>query len=182
MSGDRYKIADQNKLYFVTFTIIGWVDIFTRKEYKFIIVDSLNYCIENKGLEVFAWVIMSNHIHLILRAKNNFILSHIIRDFKKHTSKEISSSIINIPESRREWILNKFSFEAIRTGRAKNYKIWSDDNHAICLDTNEWIEQRLEYIHQNPVKQMIVFKPEDYIFSSAIDYSGGKGLVKILKI
>ncbi len=69
MSGDSYKIAEQEAPYFVTFTIINWIDVFTRKDYKLIITDSLNYCRENKGLEVFAWVIMSNHIHLIIRSK-----------------------------------------------------------------------------------------------------------------
>ena len=182
MSGDRYKIANQQQTYFLTFTLIDWVDIFTRKDYKLIITDSLNYCIVNKGLEIFAWVIMSNHIHLMVRAKEGFVLSHIIRDFKKFTSKQISAKIIEIAESRRDWLLNKFAFEAKRTGRAKNYKIWRDDNHAICLEKTEWVNERLNYIHQNPVRQMIVFNAEEYVFSSAIDYANGKGLVEIIVI
>ena len=182
MSGDRYEIADQEKTYFLTLRVIDWVDVFTRKDYKVIIVDSLNYCVENKGLEIFAWVIMSNHLHLMVRAKEGFILSHILRDFKKFTSKEITAKILEIGESRREWLLNKFAFEAKRTGRAKNYKFWRDDNHAICLEKSEWVLQRLNYIHQNPVRQMIVNNPEDYIFSSAIDYADGKGLVIITRV
>lgn len=179
MSGDRYIIADQQQLYFITLTVVDWVDVFTRKDYKMIVVNSLNYCIANKGLEVFAYVIMSNHIHLIVRAKGGYVLSHILRDFKKFTSKEIVSKIIEIGESRREWLLNKFAVEARRTGRAKNYKVWRDDNHAICLEKQEWILQRLNYIHQNPVRQMIVNNAEDYIFSSAIDYAEGKGIVNV---
>ena len=182
MSGDRYEIADQEKTYFLTLRVIDWVDVFTRKDYKVIIVDSLNYCVANKGLEIFAWVIMSNHLHLMVRAKEGFILSHILRDFKKFTSKEITAKILEIGESRREWLLNKFAFEAKRTGRAKNYKLWRDDNHAICLEKSEWVLQRLNYIHQNPVRQMIEYNPEDYIFSSAIDYADGKGLVTITRV
>lgn len=182
MSGDNYKIADQQEVYFLTFTIVNWIDVFTRKEYKIIITDSLNFCIEKKGLEVFAYVVMSNHMHLIARAKEGFKLSDIIRDFKKFTSKEITAKILEIGESRREWLLDKFAFEAQRIGRAKYYKLWRDDNHAICLQKTEWILQRLNYIHQNPVRQMIVSNPEDYIFSSAIDYADGKGLVNITRI
>jgi putative transposase len=182
MSGDRYSIADQKQTYFLTLTIVDWVDIFTRKDYKIIIVNSLNYCIENKGLEVFAWVLMSNHLHLMVRAKEGFVLSHILRDFKKFTSKEITAKILDIGESRREWLLNKFAFEAKRTGRAKYYKVWRDDNHAICLEKNEWVLQRLNYIHQNPVRQLIVTNAHEYIFSSAIDYADGKGLVKVTVI
>ncbi len=182
MSGDRYVIANQEQNYFLTLTVVDWVDVFTRKDYKLIITESLNYCIENKGLEVFAWVIMSNHIHLMIRAKEGFILSNILRDFKKFTSKEIIDRISEAGESRKDWLLNKFAFEAKRTGRAKNYKLWRDDNHAICLEKNGWITQRLNYIHQNPVRQILVNNPEDYVFSSAIDYADGKGLVKITKI
>ncbi len=179
MSGDRYKIANQHQIYFLTLTIVDWVDIFTRKDYKLIIVDSLNFCIEKKGLEVFAWVLMSNHLHLMIRAKEGYTLSYILRDFKKFTSKKIAAKVLEIGESRREWLLNKFAFEAKRTGRAKYYKVWQDDNHAICLEKNEWINQRLNYIHQNPVRQIIVEKAHEYIFSSAIDYADGKGLVNV---
>ena len=182
MSGDRYKIADQEGLYFLTITVIQWIDIFTRKDYKLIITESLNYCIANKGLEVFAWVVMSNHIHLIARAKQGYTLSHIIRDFKKFTSKKIIKTIIEIGESRREWLLDKFSFEAKRTQRAKNYKIWTDDNHAIALENPYWVLQRLNYIHENPVRQLIVAQTHEYLFSSAIDYADGNGFVKIVKI
>jgi putative transposase len=95
---------------------------------------------------------MSNHIHLMVKAKKGCALSHILRDFKKFISKEITSKVVEIEESRREWMLNKFVFEAKRTGRAKNHKVWRDDNHAICLEKTEWIIQRLNYIHQNPVR------------------------------
>jgi putative transposase len=182
MRGDSYKIADQQQVYFLTLTIIDWVDIFTRKDYKLLIVDSLNYCVSSKGLEIFAWVIMSNHIHLMAKAKKGFVLSRILRDFKKFTSKEIISKIVESGESRRDWMLNKFAFEAKRTGRAKNYKVWRDDNHTMCLEKTEWINQRLNYIHQNPIRQMLVSNAEEYVFSSAVDYMDGKGLVTISTI
>ena len=182
MSGDKYRIADQEQLYFLTFTIVHWIDVFTRKEQKLIITDALNYCIENKGLEVFAWVLMSNHLHLIARATEGYELSHIIRDFKKFTSKRIIEQILASGESRRDWLLDKFSFEAKRTRRAENYKVWRDDNHAICLEKKEWVLQRLNYIHQNPVRQLIVQYPHEYLFSSAKDYNHDLGIVKITKI
>ena len=79
-------------------------------------------------------------------------------------------------------LLNKYAFEAKRTARAKNYKVWRDDNHVICLEKSDWVLQRLNYIHQNPVRLMIVSNPEEYIFSSAIDYADGNGLVTITKL
>lgn len=73
MSGDRYKIANQQGTYFLTLTVVDWIDLFTRKEYCNVIVDSLNYCINQKGLEVFAYVIMSSHVHMVCRTKEPII-------------------------------------------------------------------------------------------------------------
>ncbi len=89
MSSEDYAIADQNAVYFLTFTIVDWVDIFTRSCYRMIVVDSLNYCIESKGLTIYAWCLMSNHIHLVAKANDGFRLSDIIRDFKKLLQKEL---------------------------------------------------------------------------------------------
>lgn len=178
MSGDRYVISDQNACYFLTFTVVGWIDVFTRKEYKLEVVNSLSYCIKNKGLTVFAWCIMSNHIHLIACARKGYRLSEIIRDFKKFTAKRIIGMIESEPESRRNWMLNQFQYAGRNLKRIKKYKFWKDDNHAIELDSH-MIEKRLNYIHQNPVNAMIVEDPEHYLFSSARDYSGLKGMVEV---
>lgn len=119
MSADNYFISDQNAVYFLTFTVTDWIDIFTRKEYKFEIVDSLNFCVENKGLTIFSWCLMSNHIHLVCRANEGFRLSDIIRDFKKFTSKAIVKLIGEIPESRKEWMLYRFEFAGKFANRIK---------------------------------------------------------------
>jgi putative transposase len=180
MSGDRYFISDQHAIHFLTFTVVYWTDVFTRPVYKEVITESLNYCIEHKGLECHGWVLMSNHMHLIVRAVPPATLSGIIRDFKKHTSKKITELIEQSAESRKQWLLRQFSYEARRTGRAENYKLWTDDNHAIMLDNSGMFQQKLNYIHDNPVRQHIVSNPEDYIYSSASDYCGKKGLVNVV--
>lgn len=182
MSGDRYKIQDQKGLYFLTLTVIHWIDAFSRSEYRDIIVDSLNYCIKEKGLVVNSWVIMSNHIHLIARVKEPNRMSDVLRDFKKFTSKQILKSIIEILESRKEWLLDKFAFEAKRTRRAENYKFWKDSNHAIYLNDGIDVWEKVNYIHLNPVKARIVDKEDEYIYSSARNYTGRVGLVNIAVI
>ena len=141
----------------------------------------MNYCIKEKGLEVFAYVIMSSHVHLVCRTNEPFSLSGVLRDFKKYTSKQFIGIMVEAGESRREWLMDKFSFEAKKRGRAINFKIWKDDNHAIEIGEYIRIEQKVNYIHENPVRAMIVQFPEDYIFSSARDYAGSKGYVEILK-
>lgn len=139
---------------------------------------SLKYCIEQKGLELNAWVIMSNHVHLVGRAREPYRMSDILRDFKKFTSKRIVEAIVEIPESRGDWLLDKFSFEARRTRRAENYKLWTDDNHAVDLTYLSTME-KVDYIHRNPVRAGLVFQPDQYPYSSAVDYAGGKGPLKL---
>lgn len=181
MSGDNYSIIDQNGLYFLTFTVIDWVDVFTRKEYRLIVTESMNYCIKEKELIVLSWVIMSNHIHVIWMAKEGYRLSDIIRDFKKFTAKRILEAIQTDSESRKIWLLKKFEYAGLRLKRNSKYKFWKDDNHAILLEPGDvqMIDQKLDYIHNNPVKALLVENPEDYLFSSDKDYCGKKGLVDI---
>ena len=114
MSEGGYKISDQSATYFVSFVPIfigiDWVDVFTRKEYRDIVIDSLKYCQLQKGLVIYAWCIMSNHVHLIISAKQNNI-SDVLGEFKKYTSKQITKAIIDHPaESRKEWMINIFIF------------------------------------------------------------------------
>jgi len=179
MSADNYFITDQNGIYFLTFTVTDWGDVFTRKEYKVIITDSLNYCVENKGLEIFAWCLMSNHLHIVCRAEEKYKISDIIRDFKKFTAKAIVRTIKEIPESRRDWLLYKFEYAGKFDNRIKKYKFWQETNHAVLLDDNQKIEQRINYTHQNPVRAFIVSEPHEYLFSSARDYAGENGYVQL---
>lgn len=124
---------------------------------------------------------MSNHLHIIGKCVNPHTLSEFIRDFKRHTSLSIIKQIKDIPESRREWLLEVFSQEAKRSARAKHFKIWKDDNHAIWLgDIDIW--EKINYIHENPVEAGIVDLPEHYRYSSAMDYANKCGLVKVEKL
>ena len=181
MSGDRYTITHQNAAYFLTFTVVDWVDVFIRPVYKQIIVDSLNFCIEKKGLIVYGWCLMTNHLHLVAEAKQGYKLSHIIRDFKKFTARSVLSAIEDEHESRRDWMLYRFEFAGKFMKRIERYHFWQDSNHAIYLDPHRpvMLQNTLNYTHQNPVRAGVVENAEDYLYSSARDYCGRKGLVKV---
>jgi putative transposase len=175
-----FQVSDQHSVYFLTLTIEGWIDIFTRKEYKLEVVDSLNFCVERKGLEIFAWCLMSNHLHLLCRSKEAFKLSETIHDFKKFTAKKILESLEKESiESRSQWILDILSKRGESQNRITNYKFWKDGLHAISVESSWFFEQKLHYIHNNPVEDLIVEESTEYLFSSARDYSGKKGLVKV---
>jgi REP element-mobilizing transposase RayT len=163
--------------------VIDWVDVFTRPEYKYIIVDSLSYCQRNKGLELYGWCLMTNHLHLIAGGKEGYNLSEILRDFKKYTSKSIVQAISENPiESRKKWLLNRFEFAGKYDKKITNFKFWKEGNEAKEIHTTEFLIQKLSYIHDNPVRAEIVMNPEEYLYSSAKDYAGEKGLIDVILI
>jgi putative transposase len=176
-----YKIHKQDAAYFLTLQVVHWVDVFSRKRYRDILVESLNYCIKHKGFEVFAYVIMSNHVHLLARAGNRN-LSDVLRDFKRHTSRMILNSLKAEPESRREWMLRIFEEAGRKLQNVEKYQVWTHENHAEEIFSPEFTLQKIKYIHENPVRAGIVSYPEHYLYSSACDYAGQKGLVKIERI
>jgi len=173
-----YQIEDQSALYYLTLQVVDWIDVFTRPIYRDIIIDSLKYCQKNKGLQIFGYVIMSNHIHLIANSPEGH-LSETLRDFKKFTAKTIIDSIKEGNESRRDWMLNRFEFNAQQHSRNENYQLWTHENHAVILYSNDFIQEKLEYLHNNPVRARIVEKSEDYLYSSARNYADLDGMLDI---
>ena len=130
-------------------------------------------------MKVYSWCLMSNHMHVIASASEGNNLSDIIRDFKKFTNKNLIRSIKEIPESRRDWMLNLFWYAGKNDKKIKYYKVWQEGNDAKEINSTDFLDQKLEYIHNNPVRAEIVASPEDYLYSSAKDYSGEKGFVNI---
>jgi putative transposase len=175
----KYKFRDQSANYFVSFATVNWIDVFTRRIYKDLLVDSLNYCVSGKGLLIYGWVIMSNHVHLII-GTNDRELQDIMRDLKKYTSKAIVEAIKENPrESRKEWMLTMFEKAGNDNSNNQKYQFWQQHNKPIVLNNAEIFEQKLNYIHENPVKTGFVDCEVDYPYSSARDYSGEKGLVYV---
>lgn len=180
MSRKGYFISDQMEMHFVTFTVVSWIDIFTKQIYKDILMNNFRYYMKNQGLKVHAYVIMSNHVHAILSAsqhKND--LSSIIGRIKSMSSKQIIEKIINGQERRKDWILAELKKVASTNSKNKNYQLWQQHNHPIELDNVEITRHKLNYIHENPVKAAIVNYPEDYVYSSAVQYAGLAGMLKI---
>lgn len=176
-----YKIRNKEGIHFITFAVVEWVDVFTRKEYRDILIESLRFCQKEKGLIIYAWCIMSNHVHLIISARNSNT-SEILRDFKKFTSKQIVKAIQESrTESRKAWMLDNFAKAGKSNSRNSSFQFWRQDNHPEELFSEAFTNQKLEYVHNNPVAAGIVEKAEEYLYSSARDYYEGKhvGLLEI---
>jgi putative transposase len=162
---EKYKTYPGG-LFFVTLTVVGWIDVFTRREYADEIIRNLNYCIENKGLKVYAFCIMPSHLHMVAYSENS--LSDTLREFKSYTAKKIINLIENnTQESRKEWLLYLFRYYGKYNKHNAEHQFWQQHNHPIDLITAKFIDQKIDYIHDNPVNAGLVTEAHCYVFSSA---------------
>ena len=175
---DKYKIREREWPYFVTFTVERWIDVYTRDLYKNIFVDSLNHCIEQKGLIVHSWVLMTNHAHLLVNTKGEN-LEFIIRDFKKFTSKKTFAAISDNIQESRDWMTYFFERSGKRNVMNKDFQFWQNGYHPIHCWKRELILQKINYIHQNPVRAGFVEYDHEWKYGSARHYVCGLGMVKI---
>lgn len=175
----KYKFRNQDQLYFVTFSVIYWIDVFIRNEYKDELIESLKYCMDNKGLEVYGYCIMTSHMHIIIGTHGEK-MEDILRDFKSYTSSRLRKLIQpNLSESRREWMLWMMERAGTKNKNNNGFQFWQQHNNPIELYNNELMDQKLEYIHNNPVEAGFVSRPEDYVYSSARNYCGEQGILEV---
>jgi putative transposase len=165
------KMNDPQGLYFLTFTVVDWIDVFTRPQYKQIIVDSLKHCQAHKGLLIHAYVIMTNHIHLIVSRKSEApSLSDIIRDFKKFTARQLLQAVQNPAESRRDWMMPLFKKAGTKNPNNEHFQFWIQDSHPVDLYSLKFVIQKLNYIHDNPIRTGFVAEAHHFLYSSASVY------------
>jgi len=178
----KYKFIDSKGVYFTTSTLVGWIDLFTRDVYRNIVLDSLRYCQQHQGLQIHAWVMMTNHIHLICSAKEGNELGQVLRNFKSFTAMKLIDAIVNNPkESRKEWMLDlmeKYGKQSISNHR---FQCWQHENQPFLLDSTLIYMQRLNYTHYNPVTAGFVTEPYHWKYSSANEYFNGiTGLLPLI--
>jgi putative transposase len=162
---ESYKIHEDG-LYFVSFSVVGWLDVFIRRIYQDILVESLQYCQQNKNFKLYCYCIMPSHVHFIANSEAGSLTS-VLRSIKSFTAKELMQSINeNIQESRRELFQHQFSYYGKKNKKAE-LQFWKHDNHPFYLYSNEMIDQKIAYIHNNPVEAGFVNEPHEWRLSSA---------------
>lgn len=174
-----YKFNNPDGIYFVSFAVVEWVDVFTRKSHAEIVIDSLRFSQQHKGLILYGWCLMSNHLHLIIARKGQNSLSAILRDFKKYTASQIIKNINQPFESRKSWMLWLFKSAGVKNPNNTHYQFWRQDNQPEELISNHFMDQKLDYMHRNPVEAGWVASPEHYLYSSATNYAGLPSLLEV---
>ncbi len=175
----KYKFRKPEAAYFVSFATVNWVDVFTRDIYLSILADALTYCRKNKGMELYAYVFMPNHVHLLFRSLNNDP-SGLIRDFKGFTSRKLLDCIKDNPrESRKEYLLKQFEDAGSKNSNVNKYQFWQQNNKPIEVYSQVVVEQKVDYIHNNPVEEGFITDAVDWKYSSARNYAGDHTVLEI---
>ncbi len=175
----KYKFHNKEGLYFISFATVYWIDVFVREKYLSILAESIIYCRKQKGMEVYAYCFMPNHVHLIFRA-GKCDPSGLIRDFKSYTSKKVMKAIEENPqESRKEWLLWMMEKAGKKNSNITKRQFWQQHNKPIELWTDKVIQQKIDYIHNNPVESGFVIDAVDYKYSSARNYQEDHTVLKI---
>jgi putative transposase len=161
------RTASTDELYFVTLTVTDWIDVFTRRIYNDFIIKNLEWCRQHKKLNISAYVIMTNHIHMVANVEDGS-LSDVLRDFKTYTSKELVKMIReNGSESRRDWMVKAFEKAGKYNPLNENHQFWQNGNYPVLLYSAAVIDQKINYIHNNPVKAGFVGSAHEFWYSSA---------------
>jgi putative transposase len=169
----RYRITELESPHFITCTIVVWLPVFTRPKYLEIITAFLAFCRQQKGLRLHAYVILDNHLHLVVSADN---LSEVIRDFKRHTAKEI---LVAASQDNKQWLLKQFEFyKGVHKGKSQ-HQVWQEGVHPQAIISEDMLRQKLDYLHYNPVRLGLVDRPEDWRYSSARNYLDQNGVLEI---
>ena len=175
----KYRFGDPGKLHFISFSVVYWIDLFIRNEYREILIESWKYCQKEKDLEIYGWCIMTSHIHMIISSSGRD-LDKIVGEMKSITSRSLRKAIVKNPvESRKEWLLWMMERAGKKNSNNNDWQLWQQHNHPIELLNKEMFFQKLEYIHQNPVEAGFVEKQEEYLYSSAKDFCNGKGVIEL---
>ncbi|HTD93631.1 MAG TPA: hypothetical protein VK644_07465 [Chitinophagaceae bacterium] len=177
------KNPERQACYFITFNTVDWVDVFIRPVYKQVIVHTLNHFIEHKGLIVYSWCLMTNHLQLVVQAREGHVIAEIEKEFKSFTTTKILEAISTEPQVRRNWMLKRFANFGDMLGLMKKYHIWQTSSSPLHIDMkkHDILIEHFSHIHNSPVRDRFVDTAADYPYSSARDYAGMEGLVHITK-
>jgi REP element-mobilizing transposase RayT len=174
MPRSRYRIFDTEYPHFLTSTIVGWLPVFSLPEAVAIVFDSWRFLQRERGLEIYGYVILENHLHLIAAAPD---LNNAIKSFKMYTARRI----LDLLEARGVTIfLGQLRALKLAHKSESEYQLWQDGSHPEQINGQPMMEQKLEYVHMNPVKRGYVDQPEHWRYSSARDYLGQPGIIEVV--
>ena len=181
MLANDNPIGSGEACYFLTLNVVDRIDVFTRPAYKQVVADALNHFVDLGQITIYAWCLMTHHLHLLVKTPEGYGPAYFERDFKKYTTPEILKAIDVEMDLRKDWMIQRFEDYAKSLKRIEKLHLWQNCSSPLHIDCSQpdLLVSRIEHIHENPVRERVVDLPEAYLYSSARDYIGGKGLVKV---
>jgi putative transposase len=170
----RYHVHDNHQAYFITSTVVGWLPVFTTARRCDILVESLEYCRTAKRLRIYAWVLLDNHFHAIVAAED---LTRVIADLKRHTARRL---LEQLQAEQCEWLLHQFRRLRPPQKAESKHQFWQEGFHPQAMASDEIMLQKLEYVHNNPVRRGLVASPEHWRYSSA--HERLPGAMRVLRV
>jgi REP element-mobilizing transposase RayT len=162
----KYRIINEEGVYFITSTIIEWIPIFTNRKYFDIIINAFKFSQVKKGLKIYAYIILDNHFHAIVSHPE---LSRVIQSIKSFTAKEIVSEL---EIDKKQWALNIFKYQKKPYKEESLYQAWQEGVHPQLIQNQEMFNQKVQYTHFNAVERGLVQVPEHWYYSSASAFAG----------
>jgi REP element-mobilizing transposase RayT len=163
----RYRILERDHSHFITSTTVAWLPIFTSAARCDILVDAFEYCRQHKELKLYAWVILDTHFHAIVAAPE---LVRVLADLKRHTARRL---VEQLEAERCDWLLRQLRYERAPNKTESQHQVWQEGSHPQAIMSDEMVLQKLEYLHNNPVKRGLVASPEHWCYSSAHEWLAG---------
>ena len=176
MGRSRYKIFEPTHPHFITCTILHWIPIFTRTQTTDIIFDSLKYLQQTDNLKLYSYVILENHLHLIVSSDD---IGKSMRKFKSYTAREILKLL---QENNVKTILDQLAFYKKAHKKETTYQLWQEGIQPKLIVNDKMMCERINYIHNNPVKRGYIEDAKCWRYSSARDYDGIKGLIDVERV
>ena len=178
----KHKVFDSSKAYFITSSIVKWVKVFNDPAIMKILLDTIGFYQINKGFEIYSYCLMPDHFHMLCRSSNQSTLPMIMRDLKKYTSRMIISEL---ESKRQQWATESLEIFKIVNRNSKRehvYSVWQRGYNPIECTSNKFIDQKMKYIHNNPVEAGLVSVADEYPYSSAQDYVGIQGPLEVILV
>jgi putative transposase len=166
MTRSRYKMYDKEIPHFLTMTTVDWIPLFANRDIVSIILESLRFAQRERGVVLYAYVIMENHLHCIASAPE---LGKTMKQFKSFTAR---SAVDYLEECNNLPLLEKMQWAKLPHKKKCDYQLWQEGNHPEAIYSEEMLLQKIEYIHSNPVRRGWVDEPAQWRYSSARNYEG----------
>jgi putative transposase len=167
-------MSEEQAPHFLTATVVAWLPVFSHPEFVQSVLNSWRFQQRERGLCLYGYVILENHLHFIASAPN---LSDAVLRFKSFTARQI---VDGLQKRGLQTLLTELKYFKGRSKTDQQYQFWQEGSHPQQIGSDEMMIQKLEYIHNNPVRRGYGDDPVHWRYSSARNYAGMTGLLDVI--